>query len=295
MLGPKVNKDYTSPFFTKPAALEHQEIVKLLNERLLRLEGELEKRKKDNASFRKADEAWLRSLFKAVFLDAEKKLGSKGLSWKQREQKACLLAVRQAFDSKVETSCSSLWRLLQVSPAERKVGEAYLNELKEARKRVSKDMEAHRRILRDLKAKVLKAQEDLTVLEFTAKAFQKDMEKLNAIGKYPAVPPPIEGLVPSREGVGLPDHPGVYFLWKDGLVEYVGRSVSLKTRVKTGHHALKPEHKISYLLFDMGVLDWAEYYYIGLCCPPLNGGVLRRRVLQHQLEKEIRKNRKKWG
>jgi excinuclease UvrABC nuclease subunit len=35
---------------------------------------------------------------------------------------------------------------------------------------------------------------------------------------------------PNKEGEGLPETSGVYFLWSNSTVEYVGKSVRLKPR-----------------------------------------------------------------
>lgn len=79
---------------------------------------------------------------------------------------------------------------------------------------------------------------------------------------------------PHNNGEGLPNDPGVYFLWAKGIVEYVGKSAKgLNQRLRLGHHpVLRSDHQISFLLFRPSILAWAESYYIGIARPPLNFG-----------------------
>ena len=88
---------------------------------------------------------------------------------------------------------------------------------------------------------------------------------------YPEVPLP--WLAPSDTGDMLPTEAGVYFFWKDGVIEYVGRSKNLCNRVRLGtHHVLRKDHQISFLPFEERVTTWAECYYIGVVRPMLNFG-----------------------
>jgi hypothetical protein len=84
----------------------------------------------------------------------------------------------------------------------------------------------------------------------------------NELG-YPEIPD--AGLDPHKEGAGLPPVSGIYFLWENDVIVYVGQSVRLCDRVKLGgHHVLKPHHRISYLPMASRDLTWAECYYIGI-------------------------------
>ena len=87
---------------------------------------------------------------------------------------------------------------------------------------------------------------------------------------YPQVPEPT--IRPSYYGEDLPAEPGIYFLWRHDTVEYVGKSVRLSSRVRLGHHILMKSHKISYVLIEREMLDWAEAYYIGILRPFKNFG-----------------------
>lgn len=90
---------------------------------------------------------------------------------------------------------------------------------------------------------------------------------------YPS--PPLPELPASLLGEGLPEEPGIYFLWRNGIIEYVGKSIKLNQRVvlKT-HHVLREHHTISYVVLDERDLTWAECWYIGCLRPQLNFGRL---------------------
>jgi hypothetical protein len=90
---------------------------------------------------------------------------------------------------------------------------------------------------------------------------------------YPEVPAPM--LAPTRDGLSLPDAPGIYFLWNGSTIEYVGKSIRLCNRVRLGsHHVLMGTHKISFVFVDAKQLTWAECYYIGTLQPQLNYGAM---------------------
>lgn len=104
-------------------------------------------------------------------------------------------------------------------------------------------------------------------------ALRKQYKRLHAtVGgePYPDVPPP--RIKPSKTGKGLPQAPGIYFVWQDDLVEYVGQSVVLCNRAKLGHERIRPGHRLSFVPIDRRDLDWAECWYIGKLRPILNFG-----------------------
>lgn len=85
---------------------------------------------------------------------------------------------------------------------------------------------------------------------------------------YPAVPPPMPD-AESRNAI--PAAPGIYFLWLGEVVDYVGQSLVLRRRLKSGnHHRMAAAHGISFVLIDRSELTWAECWYIGLLKPRLN-------------------------
>lgn len=72
----------------------------------------------------------------------------------------------------------------------------------------------------------------------------------------------------------LPELSGIYFLWLDDVIVYVGRSVNIQRRLTRSHHIVNSEPNkqfyASYIIFNKDDLIWAESLYIGLCKPKLN-------------------------
>jgi len=87
---------------------------------------------------------------------------------------------------------------------------------------------------------------------------------------YPAVP--ILSVPITENGDGLPAASGVYFVWSGSSVAYVGQSVKICNRAKSGHERIFPDERISWLEFPCALLNYAEAYYIGICLPPRNFG-----------------------
>lgn len=88
---------------------------------------------------------------------------------------------------------------------------------------------------------------------------------------YPVIPS--AAITPTTEAADIPEASGIYFLWRSARVEYVGKSVNLRNRLRLSkHHALKADHRISFLIMPRDQLSWAEHYYIGILRPKANGG-----------------------
>ena len=88
---------------------------------------------------------------------------------------------------------------------------------------------------------------------------------------YPDVPPPNYDNRSALRKPGAPAVSGVYFLWEEGRVCYVGRSADMKRRVR--EHARSEwarDLRVSFLHFRESDLLFAESYYIGICKPSLN-------------------------
>lgn len=84
---------------------------------------------------------------------------------------------------------------------------------------------------------------------------------LSSDTRYPPVPD--EMVKASIDGNGLPNTSGIYFVWKNGVVRYVGQAINLANRCHLAHHAINEGEGLSYIEFDKHLLTWAENYYIG--------------------------------
>lgn len=99
--------------------------------------------------------------------------------------------------------------------------------------------------------------------------------------EYPAVP---RATIPAHEeGDGLPESSGVYFVWCDDEVVYVGQAVNLRNRVRLRHEQICSGDRVSWLEFPCAVLNYAEAFYIGIMCPSRNFGKFQQR---HELRME---------
>ncbi len=71
---------------------------------------------------------------------------------------------------------------------------------------------------------------------------------------------------------GLPDASGIYFVWNNGQVVYVGRSARLSARcfISQKHHAIFHGDLISWLEEPLARLKIMEAFYIGTLKPARN-------------------------
>lgn len=89
--------------------------------------------------------------------------------------------------------------------------------------------------------------------------------------QYPPIPSP--QINPDGQGAGLPRTSGIYFLWDENEIVYVGQARRLCDRLRLGgHHVMTKNHRISFVFTKPHELNWAECYYIGIAKPRLNFG-----------------------
>jgi hypothetical protein len=200
-------------------------------------------------------------LITAVQNAAEYMLGKSNVSDKTKSQVTAIVA--KALRSQCE-------RIIKASERQPDVEAAYekqADEKYQARKKLAGELKAGRKKLAALKVEIAATEQALG--SSTAMLAARQMQI--PAGVYPAVPAPM--FTPSNEGSGLPEISGVYFLWAGDVVEYVGQSIKLASRVRLPtHHRLRTSHRISYIPVDERDLDWAECWYIGALRPNLNFG-----------------------
>ncbi len=204
---------------------------------------------------------------------------------------------QKAFERAVVNQSDRLVLAAQVGPgthkklaqeAERRktVRQALAKELQAARNRLGQlkaalsttEQVIHQQALEYEKAERDRMAQNLRVMRTTYRTLRDRYTQLHQhisvpldAHAWPAIPGPI--ISASHPSAVLPDVSGVYFLWVDSTIEYVGRAVRLSDRLRLGsHHILRKEHAISWVAIDPGSLAWAESYYIGVVRPPLNFG-----------------------
>lgn len=89
----------------------------------------------------------------------------------------------------------------------------------------------------------------------------------NAKYFFPPPPMPSAGMETAQN---IPSASGVYFVWENKQVVYVGESVDLRRRLAAGHEHFKGDRKVSFVVCDTRQRRRLEAFYIGLLDPSLN-------------------------
>ena len=110
--------------------------------------------------------------------------------------------------------------------------------------------------------------------QLMAKAAQQERISLQN-GMYPKVPAVAIKAARFKDS-GLPGEAGIYFVWRNGCVVYVGQSISLRERATTLHENIEEGDSLSWVTIDPRTLDFAECYYIGILQPQNNFGTRAR-------------------
>lgn len=215
--------------------------------------------------------------------------------WNYRKTKQY---IEDVFDKSIAAQCEKIIKAAQVKPAVHREIEQEKERRKTARKELSDELKDSRKMLFSLRLRVQFAEkiaeEELRKArkEFSSKIrierarFTRLREALNNKSNeislnysdrfaddylYPQIPKPTD--TPTATGGNLPRASGIYFLWKNDCIEYVGQAKQLCERVRLGnHHILRDDHMISFVLIEHRLLTWSECYYIGICKPELNFG-----------------------
>jgi len=75
-----------------------------------------------------------------------------------------------------------------------------------------------------------------------------------------------------RESGIIPAFSGIYFINRGGETIYIGRAKNIKRRICLNHPIPKDGDFISWTLFPIKELAYAEHFYIGVMRPKLNKG-----------------------
>lgn len=119
-----------------------------------------------------------------------------------------------------------------------------------------------------LEAEQLKNNYELALERYAA--MQRRLVHTHSNPDYPPAPNPMIQVAGDRANVT--NNPGVYFLWRDGIVMYVGMSAtSIRGRL-TNHDRISKGDWVSWIVMVQSKIEiqYAESYYIGVYRPPLN-------------------------
>ncbi len=206
--------------------------------------------------------------------------------------------VEDVFDKSIINQCTKIIRASAVGPSVYRQMEQEKDRRMKARREMAGELKVARRKLHGLNWKIkhadkvaekavgearrmlagrlLSARRRLRLIkeltERTSLEFSFEYTpKYKDVNGWPIVPRPI--IAPSATGEQLPYVSGIYFLWNNDCIEYVGQAKYLCNRLKLkSHHVLKESHMISFVVVNRKELTWAECYYIGICKPKLNFG-----------------------
>jgi hypothetical protein len=178
----------------------------------------------------------------------------------------------------VDQKYAQILAVAKMGPKERSRATIYARETLRARNEIANGLVRAREKLKTLKKKITELKKEITGLnrEINEKGVKLAQQHERLLGLFKAestvfpLPPPPSIEVSFSKEMPLPSSSGVYFLWLDGCIDYVGQSVSLIARLRPSHGVLREEHMISYLRFSTADLDFAESYYIGVLRPPRN-------------------------
>lgn len=120
--------------------------------------------------------------------------------------------------------------------------------------------------------------------------------------------PKLDGCIPLSERGLLPAVSGIYFVFNQERLFYVGKSKDLKKRLATHHRVkqlreLPPETVIGWLTIASGELNDLEHHFIELLSPELNSKTMDRAhrkdrfviILPDEVATRLRKHKTKYG
>ena len=158
--------------------------------------------------------------------------------------------------------------------------------LKVSRQKLANHLRSARQKLRKLRLEVHEWQDRISVLERRFAELEAEVGRLNMIAAKGYDPLCVNYNVPSVPGPSIkaaelfimngnspvPAQAGIYFIWENGRVVYVGQSINLANRLTDSHNKLRKTDGIGFLLVERKDLNYIEALYIGICRPERNGG-----------------------
>jgi len=207
-------------------------------------------------------------------------IANKSINYACRSQKYWVRDhLQTAFTKRIKREVRALQEITSRKQPIKKLLTEIHNKRNEARKKLVGELRPARKKVRELRSEIKR----LAVIVAERQREHAAYYEQWFANLYPKVPDNwfIE---PSYCGNGLPSEPGIYFLWLDGVVDYVGQAVRLKDRLTCrekgkGHHVLTDRHRINFVPTKIEYLNWAESYYIGILRPRQNFGIKQQKRL----------------
>jgi hypothetical protein len=208
--------------------------------------------------------------------------------------------MEKLIEDVVARECNKLLSAAKVKPDVHKLIAEIKRRRKESRSLLADELRSSKNKLRTLQRKIGNAEAEATRLvkeketmmrKDVAQRLKSGREKLKRLNQnyndisetwfdnrsqakgeqYPPIPLP--QINPDGQGAGLPRASGIYFLWDENEIVYVGQARKLCDRLRLGsHHVMTEHHRISFVFTKTHELNWAEGYYVGISKPRLNFG-----------------------
>jgi hypothetical protein len=174
-------------------------------------------------------------------------------------------AIKSAIDRTIKRRIDDLFEIACLYRLSNRKTREWSETLKRERRKLAVELRSARQRLRQIES-----------VESQRLRFLATVNAISASSGFPAVPTPqVDAAQITLTSTPLPEKSGIYFLWDGPLIAYVGRSTRLSMRLTVGHQQLCTSDKISYLCIDKKELFYHEAFYIGVCRPWRNGGLLR--------------------
>jgi len=151
-------------------------------------------------------------------------------------------------------------RLIEAARYPRKSAEEKATEIQDHRKK-------KRRAVDDLNRELRELRRELTLAKEVVRAVAgREIEQTT----YPEAPEPMCQV--TERGDGLPEESGVYFVFSEDIIVYVGKSEKLRSRAKLSHEHIRRGEWLSWLVMPIAEMFFAELFYIWVYQPMRNGG-----------------------
>jgi hypothetical protein len=193
------------------------------------------------------------------------------LPWRDRDRSIDRFSTN--FEKLINSKCNKIIQAAKCPPKILSKLKDLDEQKKNQRKILAENLSSGRKRLRELNKQIIDREQRLEHIR-TIIIHENTM--------YPQVTPP--SITPTPEATGLPVTSGIYFIWENNVIEYVGQSTNLNARLRLySHNRIQETDMISFVEIPKHMLTWAECFYIGILHPTRNGGTPARST-RHKME-----------